>query len=203
MKYLKYAKSRPHKMAGLSFLIAGTLIFLGIITAESYFPAELAYTTRGNAISDLALASPSTAIFNISMILAGLSVIKGSYFLYKALNNPLITTCLVLFGVGLCGVGIFKTGNSLHTFFALLTFSTVAVAAVLSFRITSRPFRYAALVLGLASLYHLVLLGIFTPILGAGGAERQVAYTTLIWLIAFGGYLLGQNSGSKPSGKIT
>lgn len=176
---------------------------MGIITAESYFPAASNYTTRANAISDLALASPSTTIFTVAMVVAGILVIKGAYFLQKAYARTVLTTTLVLFGIGLCGVGAVKTGHVLHSIFALMTFSSVAVAAVLSYSLTSRPFRYVALVLGLASLYHLVLLNVFTPILGAGGAERQVAYTTLIWLIAFGGYLLGQNSNDKPSSNVT
>jgi hypothetical membrane protein len=36
---------------------------------------------------------------------------------------------------------------------------------------------------------------VFGPI-GHGGAERMIIYPVMIWLVAFGGYLLG--SGDKP-----
>lgn len=194
MYLYKKLQQRPHKTAGALLLAAGTFIFMGIITAEAYHPASPTYTTRANDISDLALTLPSAVIFNIAMIVAGLLVIKGCFYLQKAYRNSLFTILLSLFGVGLIGVGAFQTGNMLHTLFASLTFISIGAAAVASYRLLPKPYRYFALFFGAAALYHLALLTVFQPILGQGGAERWMAYPTLIWLISFGGYLLGQNS---------
>jgi hypothetical protein len=56
--------------------------------------------------------------------------------------------------------------------------------------------------LGVISLSFLIL-GIFLPAvnmtLGRGGAERIVAYPVLIWVVAFGGYLMGSSNGLKKA----
>jgi len=202
MQLLKQIHKHLHRTAGTLFLLAGATIFMGIITAESYFPAGEYYTTRANDISDLAaklastgaVAQPSATIFNLAMIGAGLLVAGGSFFLYRAYGRKPLSILLALFGVGLAGVGLFPAGNSLHALFATLTFTSVGFAAIVSYKILPSPLRYIAVLLGVLALYHLALLSVFKPILGAGGAERWVAYPTLIWLIAFGGFLSASDS---------
>ena len=87
-----------------------------------------------------------------------------------------------------------------HSPFALLTFLGGGIAVVLSPLVVIRPFSYRCVLLGGISL--LVLASVFfyglvlrepTPLafLGSGGVERWVAYPLLLWVLAFGGYLLG------------
>lgn len=62
------------------------------------------------------------------------------------------------------------------------------------------PFRYLSAALGVITLVSL-LLGEFLvngggnlgPVasLGGGGIERWIAYPVVLWLVGFGGYLLG------------
>jgi hypothetical membrane protein len=116
---------------------------------------------------------------------------------------------LLVFGSGVFGVGVFP-GNVTpwHGLFALLTFVSGGVTVVLSSRVVARPFSALCVLFGGISL--LVLLSVFvyglvlgrpSPLaaLGAGGIERWVAYPLLVWLPAFGGYLLGDAESTPPT----
>lgn len=67
--------------AGILFLLAGSLLFMGIITAEIFYPQG--YTTANSEISDLGATrppdsisyQPSATLFNWTMILSGLLII--------------------------------------------------------------------------------------------------------------------------------
>jgi len=84
--------------------------------------------------------------------------------------------------------------------FALLTFFTGGITVLLSSRVVSRPFSLlcglfggiSLLVLGSVFFYGLVIGGPHPlAFLGGGGIERWVAYPLILWILAFGGYLLG------------
>ncbi len=52
-----------------------------------------------------------------------------------------------------------------------------------------------SILLGAVTLLSLVLSGTLADTrLGEGGIERWVAYPIVVWMIAFGGYLLGATS---------
>lgn len=44
--------------AGFLFFLAGSIILMGIITAESFYPENLTYTTANSMISDLGATEP-------------------------------------------------------------------------------------------------------------------------------------------------
>lgn len=50
--------NKKKDIAGILLFISGIIIVLGIITAESYYPVEMNYTTRENEISDLGATKP-------------------------------------------------------------------------------------------------------------------------------------------------
>ena len=87
--------------------------------------------------------------------------------------------------------------GGVHDLFALLTFFVGGVAAILAYTVEASPLRYISVVLGAIPLLILVLMTILgesfgvPAILGAGGAERWVAYPIVLWLVLFGGYLMG------------
>jgi len=96
--------------AGLLFLLAGSLIFMGIITAEIFYPAG--YTTANSEISDLGATrppdsisyQPSATIFNWTMILSGLLIIGGSLLLFRNKSERFFKLFPLLLGIGVLGV---------------------------------------------------------------------------------------------------
>jgi hypothetical protein len=69
--------------------------------------------------------------------------------------------------------------------------------------VTSAPFRYMSLAVGLLSLAALIAgeLGDNSPIvksIGIGGTERWVVFPLILWLAFFGGYLLASGHRRQP-----
>jgi uncharacterized membrane protein HdeD (DUF308 family) len=138
-------------------------------------------------------------------VVAGLLLIGGAFCTYRAFGHSrssgLLALFLALFGVGAIGVALFNGSNDAslvaHTLFALLTFSTGAAAAIMAFFVERSPFRYFSVALGLVALAGLelvILYGDANPLfstIGNGGAERWIAYPSVLWVIGFGGYLMG------------
>jgi hypothetical membrane protein len=195
------------RLGGGLLFVAGATILMGIITAEALYPGT--FSTGANEISDLGgtrppdsvILQPSATIFNVSMMLIGVLVITGSWFVQRAFGRRSVTIPIAVLGVGALGVGVFpgNTGNP-HAIFAMLTFISGGVAAVTAARVTSAPFRYLSVLLGAASLVTLgsfAVLGDASPIapLGIGGIERWIVYPVVLWITGFGGYLSGRADG--------
>ena len=194
--------------AGFSLTLAGFIGFMGIITAEVLYPN---YSTRQD-ISDLGstrppnpvIHEPSATIFNTTMLVTGAMVLLSAYLLYRILDRRGFPLALAVFGFSAFGVGVFP-GNMApwHGIFALLTFFSGGITVVLSSRAVSRPVSFLCGLFGGISL--LVLVSVFfyglvvggpSPLepLGPGGIERWVVYPLIIWLPAFGGYLLSDSA---------
>jgi hypothetical membrane protein len=82
-----------------------------------------------------------------------------------------------------------------HTIFAITAFYAGGLAVIMSSRLTVPPFRYLWLTLGSVSLVAITLAVFFLdwePVtaLGEGGIERWNAYPIVLWLVAFGSYLM-------------
>jgi hypothetical membrane protein len=195
---------RERVRAGLLLFVFGLVTIMGIITAEAFYPG---YNAGVQEISDLGatvppnsiILQPSATIFNTTMLVAGLLVLGATYFLHRAYRDRLLTAVFGLLSVGLLGVGVFDGSEvPMHGLFALLTFTTGGLAAVVASRALPRTFRYASLAVGgfvlllLASVIGFGIAGVAHPMapLGLGGIERFVAYPVVLWLLAFGGYLL-------------
>ncbi len=201
------ARRRDSKssIAGFNMVLSGFVAFMGIITAEVLYPN---YSTRQD-ISDLGstrppdpiIHEPSATIFNSTMLLTGALVLVAAYFVYPTVDRRGFPVALAIFGVSIFGVGVFP-GNVTpwHGLFALLTFFTGGITVVLSSRVVSRPFSVLCSLFGGISL--LALLSVFfyglviggphpLAFLGSGGIERWVVYPLVLWILAFGGYLLG------------
>lgn len=185
-------------IAGLLLFFAGFIVLMGIITGEAYYPSG--YNTHDNEISDLGgtrppnsvITQPSAAIFDTTMIVTGILIMTAAYFVHLEFRELVVTIPLGLFGLGALGVGVFP-GNFqvLHPIFALLTFVSGGIAAILSYRITGPPLRYVFICLGSIALTFLFLSGVFIPSLGKGGTERWIAYPIVFWMTGLGAYLLG------------
>ena len=208
------------KFGAALLILAGTTILMAIVTGEALFGA--AYTTSQNTISDLGstwqpgdiVREPSATIFNTAMIVGGAMIVAAAATYWRAYRSRSLAIALLLLGVGMLGVGSFPgteigghpSTAGLHPPLSMLTFIAGGLCGVLAYRVTTAPFRYVSVMLGLVSLASLVLSGpLSSSELGAGGVERWVAYPVVLWVVAFGGYLLGAGSpaparaGQRPS----
>lgn len=190
------------KTSGLLFFIAGILLVLGIMVAEIYYPVP--YSISQNFISNLGATpppnsvsyQPSAGIFDLALLISGLLTIIGAIMLKRVVKKNLVIIPLLLMGIGAAGVGLFPAKHIVpHLIFAFLAFTAGGVAAILSSKVTKSPFSLVSIILGATTLCFLITGQLFpdtlVPILGKGGTERLVAYPAILWLIGFGGYLLG------------
>lgn len=197
---------RPRYLAaaGLLLFVTGVVAFMGIITAEALYPAG--YSTSQNEISDLGatkppdsrIEEPSATIFDTVMMVCGAFVIVAAACVQRGFRRWPAPVLIGLFGLGVLGVGVFPgdTGN-VHALFAMLTFIAGGVAAIVTLTISTPPFSYMSVLLGVVALVSLILqviLGDSSPMagLGIGGVERWVAYPIVLWATGLGGYLLGR-----------
>jgi hypothetical membrane protein len=78
-----------------------------------------------------------------------------------------------------------------------MAFIAGGVTAIVSITVQKPPFSILSAILGVITLATLALytiLGDDSPMagLGIGGVERWVAYPILIWVLSFGGYVMGR-----------
>ena len=188
-------------VAGTLFFIAGTLILLGIVTAEATYPG---YSVSQNYISDLggarngAIMQPAAAILDTTLVVGGLLIITGAYAIHRALDKHVFPSALPLLislaGIGSVGVGVFnETFGIVHWLLSGLTFIAGGFAAIAAFSQQKAPFRYFSVILGVIALVFAVgpYIAPAVAFFGVEWAERWVVYPLVLWLIGFGGYLMG------------
>lgn len=202
MKFQRGSIFRPekdyYKAAGILLIISCLQFLLAVNLAETQFPG---YSVAKNALSDLGGSlppvEPSATIFNISVIIMGILLLAAVYLILKSGGCRLFSSCLAIASIGAIGVGIFPeyTGST-HILFSLIVFLFGSLAVIFSYRLgLNIPMIIVSLVTGLMALIILLSFIISygnNPIiayLGFGGAERFVAYPSLLYTIALGGYL--------------
>jgi hypothetical membrane protein len=186
--------------AGAVIFVGAVQFGFGMLLAEIYYPG---YNVSTNAISDLGatctssgscvIQQPSATIFDASIILLGLLVLLGAYFLQRAYHWKPASAMIVLMGIGALGVGIFpeSAGLTIHHLFSVVAFLFAGLSALVLARYQRKPMLYFSFVLGLMTLGALFLyLGSEYAGLGAGGMERMIVYPVLLWAIGFGGHLM-------------
>jgi hypothetical membrane protein len=193
-------------VSGILLFLAAAIVLMGIITAEMFYPPGYGYTTSKNMISDLGateppdsiITRPSATIFDGAMMIAGIMILAGTYFVFRASRDPIVAVTMGLLGLGILGVGIFPGNmNPMHPIFAMIAFVFGGLAAICSYRIIKSPFKYIAVLLGLTTLFFLVTNSYFGQIFGMGGVERWIAYPVVLWVLGLGGYLLGVSSKNR------
>jgi hypothetical membrane protein len=193
--------------AGALLASAGAVILMGIITAEALYPGD--YTTFDNEISDLGatrppgsiILQPSATIFDVTMVVTGLFIVVAAVLLGRAQQRRFLTSSVALTGVGVFGVGVFP-GNvgAIHPWFALLAFLAGGLCGIAGWAASTGVLRWISAVLGataLVTLLYAMFAGLDAPLvssLGDGGTERWVAYPVVLWLVMFGGALMGPAS---------
>lgn len=213
---LEGAKAPDARRAGTLFLLGGLLFLLLTTAAESIYPN---YSVQNNAISDLAATSATTAgIEGTAVMGLGLCWTIGAYILFRKTGRKGTMALNLLPGVGylLAGLSPENVNLAIHSLGALLAFPLGAVVAIQSYRVTGAPLRYFSVGLGGLSLIatFMIFFGyrVVGPCgtcggststydqsldklaLGLGGWEAMIVYPLLIWLVAFGSYLLSLQS---------
>ena len=206
-------RPRLPSVAGILYSSAGFVLLMGIITAETKYPVFRHYTTR-QEISDLGgtrppqglVTQPSAMIFDTTMLIAGVLLLAGAFALWRLYRHRVLTVVSTLFGAGAFLVGIFPGNTTPHPYVAMIAFVFSALTAIAAFKVTSAPFRFMSLGVGLLSLAALIAgeLGdnsLFVKSIGRGGTERWQVFPIILWLAFFGGYLLASRQRTQPDGR--
>ena len=203
-------RQRLAAIAGILYSSAGFGLLMGIITAETKYPIFRHYTTR-QEISDLGgtrppqglVTQPAAMIFDTTMLIVGVLLLAGAFALWRLYRDRVLTVVSTLFGVGAFLVGIFPGNTTPHPYVAMIAFVFAALTAIAAVRVTSAPFRFMSLSVGLLSLAALIAgeLGDNSPFvksIGIGGTERWQVFPIILWLAFFGGYLLASGHRTPP-----
>ena len=188
--------SDSRKLAGVCFLALAAQFMTVIMLAAAMAPD---YDFGGGAISDLGVVAETAMLFNASLIVVGVLNLLGGFLFYRTHGKRWLLAIFALASIGAVGAGVFPldTGG-LHSLFALFAFLFFNVQAVGSATQLAGVMKAIAALAGLVGLAFVVIMvigdagnpAIFGPI-GHGGAERMIVYPVMLWLVAFGGYLLG------------
>lgn len=183
-------------MAGVIFTVLNTV-------SEAVYPG---YSVGANALSDLgAVGAPTRLLWDGQLVVSGIIASLGVVLLFRAGFIPRSRAVRGVYlapNVATVVVGLVpeNTVSAVHVLAAFTVFVVGGLAAVYTYRLTSSPFRYLSVCLGLLSLAATPLLSAHTA-LGFGGAERLVVYPFIVWGIAFGSYLMGWAQPQAPAAK--
>jgi hypothetical membrane protein len=203
-------RQRLAAIAGILYSSAGFVLLMGIITAETKYPIFRHYSTR-QEISSLGgtdpphglVTQPSAMIFDTIMLITGVLLLAGAFVLWRLYRNRILTVVSTLFGAGAFLVGIFPGNTTPHPYVALIAFVFAPLTAIAAVRVTSAPFRYLSVSVGLLSLVAAIAgyLGdnsYFVKSIGIGGTERWQVFPIILWLACYGGYLLATEHRTQP-----
>jgi hypothetical membrane protein len=193
------------RFAGAALFVLAAQFMTVIMIAASIAPG---YDVPRGAISDLGIIEETALLFNASLIAVGVLNIVGGYLLYRAYRKAWLLGVFVLAGLGAIGAGVFPLDNGgLHTLFALAAFVAFNVEAIGAVAVARGPMKAISAIAGTIGLVFVVLMVIgdggnpaaFGPI-GHGGTERMIVYPAMLWMLAFGGYLM---AGQEDSGSTS
>jgi hypothetical membrane protein len=187
------------------------MVILGIVVAEAIYPN---YSLSNNKLSDLGAMAPvsilpvsasdvivhqpSSLIFNSTVFLAGVFIAAASLLIRESFGNKILTTLGFLAGIGAVIVGLLtEQMGMIHYMGAMLVFVLGPLAAIASSRSVKQPISYLFIVMGLISLAFapIVTMDIFNAlntytIARTAGTENMIVYPFLLWMLAFGTYLM-------------
>lgn len=184
------------RVPGLLLLATGAAFIIVTMLAASIAPG---YDFHGGKISDLGVIGETALLFNVLLIAMGLLNAVGGYLLYRSYGHVWLLGMYLIAAVGAAGAGVFplSTGG-LHSIFALLAFVFFNLESLGTAVVVGGLMRILSLLAGIVGLVYVVVMligdggnaAVFGAI-GHGGSERMIAYPVMLWLLAFGGYLMG------------
>ena len=189
------------RIAGLLFFVGAVVYIFGIIISEAVYAGYSVGQQYVSELGDWSKAGNSAPIFNVSATLSGLFVIAGAYFIQRVFKNRLFTSLLAMTGIGSVGIGVFALDVSwqMHSIFAVVTFVSATASVIMSYKFEKSPLSYISVILGAVMLVAGVLGESFSFYLGLGlgGMQRFFVYPIFLWMLGFGGYLIGEASNSN------
>lgn len=197
-------RARPASTAGrwlpgLLLFVLSALFMTVIMLAAAMAPG---YDMNGAAISDLGVIPATALAFNGSLVAVGVLNLVGGWLLYRQEGGRGRLAIFSIAGVGAVGAGLFPLGSSdLHGLFALFAFLFFNLEAIASGVRLTGPMRAISILAGVVGLGFVVLMilgdsgnsAAFGPI-GHGGTERMIVYPPMLWMLVYGGYLMGSRS---------
>lgn len=194
------------RLAGVALFVLAAQ-FLTVIMLGPSIAAR--YDIRGAAISDLGVIQETRLVFNVSLLLVGALNVIGGLLLYRAHRKAWILALFAVAGAGAAGAAAFPLDSGgPHGLFALLAFLAFNLQAIAVASTLSGPMRGVSVLAGAVGLVFVVLMAIgdagslqaFGPI-GHGGTERMIVYPAMLWMLAFGGYLMAASDDApRPDG---
>ena len=182
------------KLSGALLFAGGTTFIIFNTIAEGSYQG---YNIGTRALSDLgAIGSPTRFLWDGQLFATGVLGFLGMLVLFSGpalkIGNRRFTGLLYLLpNIGTVLVSLFPENfiPSMHAASAFVVFLFGGIDAVYSYRFTTSPFRYFAVLLGAFSLASIGLFSVAGEF-GFGLIERMVVYPYAIWGLAFGGYLM-------------
>jgi hypothetical membrane protein len=186
---------RSRSLAGTILFVSAAQFVTVIVIAAALAPG---YDIRNAAISDLGSIRSTATLFNCSVIAVGLCNILSGYFYFRAHSELRLMAIFTVAGIGAAGVGLFPVSRfEIHGLFALMAFVFFNVEVISTGARLAGPMRVLSFMTGTIGLVSLVVMIIgdsgYQALLGPmghGGTERMIVYPPMLWLAAFGGYLL-------------
>jgi hypothetical membrane protein len=182
--------------AGILFFVLSAQFLLFLMVGETMAPG---YNMHDAAISDLGVIKETAALFAISMVFVGLLNITGGYLFYQTHRKLGTLLFFILAGIGAIGAGLIPLDHpsGFHGLFALVAFLFFNIEAIATARLITGPMRIVSALAGTIGLVFVIvmflgdadLVVLFGPI-GHGGSERMIVYPPILWMMAFGGYLM-------------
>ena len=182
---------------GLLLFVLAAQFMTVLMLAAGIAPA---YDLQGGAISDLGAIAETATLFNVSLALVGVLNLIAGYLLFRARGGAWLLATFAAAGIGAVGAAANPLGHSdLHGLFALVAFIAFNVEAIVASGLVRGPMRWISIAAGAIGLAFVVLMVIgdaltpsaFGPI-GHGGTERMIVYPVMLWMLAFGGYLMAE-----------
>ncbi|WP_227131192.1 DUF998 domain-containing protein [Halorubellus salinus] len=188
---------RAQRRAGVILAVLSAQFMTVIMLAAAMVPG---YDFGASAISDLGVFPESAWLFNASLVLVGLLNVAGGYYYYRVHGKRWLFGVFALAGLGAVVAGAVPLDagdlHSLGALFAFLFFNVQAIGVGTQVRGAMRYASVLAGIVGIAFLGIMIVGDAGNPaVFGAinhGGAERMIVYPAMLWLVAFGGYLLGR-----------
>jgi hypothetical membrane protein len=195
-------KNKRTTWAGFILLCCGAVFWLVNTAAEALFPY---FVVRTDTLSQLGVPfTPTYALWTGMVVVVGLGWLAGAGLYFGQAGRRAWLVPNLLPGAGLLLLAGFPAGSEAgwwHLLAAYWIFISSGLAALIGALTIRSPYRWVSLALGALTLGLLAAVLInpepLIPTLGLGGAERLVAYPIFIWLMTFGGYLLGRASGES------
>jgi hypothetical membrane protein len=188
------------RAAGVALFALAAAFMTMIMLAASVAPG---YDMAAAAISDLGVLPETAMLFNVTLVVVGALNIAAALLLFGPGGrgrHPVLLAVFVAAGVGAIGAGVFPLDTGApHSLSALVAFLAFNLQALGAATVVRGPMRMISLLAGVAGLVFVVLMVLgdggnaaaFGPI-GHGGTERMIVYPAMVWMLAFGGYLMAE-----------